>query len=417
MGLATASFAILLILALACRIWLLARQCASARAARERVPEAFRDAVPLEANRKASDYTIANAKLAMADAILDAALFALLTWGGVLAWLDAFWRGRALRDVALGLAVIVSAWLITALVGWPFSLYRLFGIETRFGFNRMGWRLYLMDLLKSLALLVILGLPLLALILWLMLSAGRYWWWYAWLAWAVFTLTLTWVYPAFIAPLFNRFQPLGDASLRQRIESLIERCGFSSRGIFVMDGSRRSAHGNAYFTGFGANKRIVLFDTLLERLSAGEIEAVVAHELGHFRLHHVRWRLVTTLILGLAGLCVLGWLSTEPAFYAIFRVGAPSAHMALLLFVLALPVLTFWLSPLSAAWSRRHEFAADRYATSQANAGELASALVKLYRENATTLAPDAIYSAFFDSHPPAPVRIARLRGAASGTA
>ncbi|HZF27042.1 MAG TPA: M48 family metallopeptidase [Steroidobacteraceae bacterium] len=412
MHLLTASFALLLLLALACRIWLLSRQSASARAARDRVPDAFRDAVPPDAHRKASDYTIANAKLASGEAILDTALFALLTWGGGLAWLDAFWRGRGLEGVALGLAVIVSAWMVTALAGWPLSLYRLFGIETRFGFNRMGWRLYLADLLKSLALMTVLGLPLLALILWLMQSAGRYWWWYAWLAWAGFSVTLTWAYPAFIAPLFNRFQPLGDASLRERIESLLTRCGFSSRGIYVMDGSRRSAHGNAYFTGFGASKRIVLFDTLIARLSPEEIEAVVAHELGHFRLHHVRWRLVLTLALGLGGLYVLGWLSTQPTFYAAFGVATPSPHMALLLFVLVLPVLTFWLSPLGAAWSRRHEFAADRYATRQANAGQLASALVKLYRENATTLAPDAIYSAFFDSHPPAPVRIARLRAA-----
>jgi STE24 endopeptidase len=308
--------------------------------------------------------------------------------------------------------VITSTWLLTALAGWPFSLYRVFGIETRFGFNRMGWRLYLLDVLKSLALMLVLGLPLLALILWLMQSAGRYWWWYAWLAWAGFSLALTWAYPAFIAPLFNRFQPLGDASLRERIEALIARCGFSSRGIYVMDGSRRSAHGNAYFTGFGANKRIVLFDTLIERLDPEEIEAVVAHELGHFRLHHIRWRLVITLALGLGGLSVLGWLSAQPRFYTAFGVATPSPHMALLLFVLVLPILTFWLSPLGAAWSRRHEFAADRYATAQANAAQLASALVKLYRENATTLAPDKIYSAFFDSHPPAPVRIARLRDA-----
>src|SRR5262245_30152151 len=212
MDLITASFAILLILALACRVWLLARQRASARAARDRVPDAFRDAVPPDAHRKASDYTIANAQLAIAEAVLDAVLLVLLTWGGVLAWLDAFWRGRELDGVALGLAVIVSAWLITALAGWPFSLYRFFSIETRFGFNRMGWRLYLFDLLKSLALLIVLGLPLLALILWLMQSAGRFWWWYAWLAWAAFSLALTWAYPAFIAPLFNRFQPLADAS-------------------------------------------------------------------------------------------------------------------------------------------------------------------------------------------------------------
>ncbi len=413
MGPFVSPFIILLILALACRIWLLNRQCSSARAARERVPEAFRAAVPPEAHRKASDYTIANARLAIVDASIDALLLVVLTWGGVLQWLDSTWRAQGLGGVALGLAVIVSATLLTALVAWPLSLYRVFGIETRFGFNRMGWRLYLTDRLKSLLLACVLGLPLLALILWLMQGAGSYWWWYAWLAWAAFSLTLTWAYPAFIAPLFNRFQPLADAQLAQRIEALIKRCGFNSRGIFVMDGSRRSAHGNAYFTGFGSNKRIVLFDTLIGRLTSEEIEAVVAHELGHFRLHHIRSRLLVTLAAGLGGLYLLGWLSAQPLFYATFGIDRPSAHMALLLFVLAVPVLTFWLAPLGSAWSRRHEFAADRYAMAHANADQLAAALVKLYRENATTLCPDALYSAFFDSHPPAPVRIARLQHAA----
>jgi STE24 endopeptidase len=407
-----ASFATLLILALACRIWLLGRQGASARAAREHVPEAFRDAVPPEAHRKASDYTVANARLAIGEAILDALLLVALTWGGVLSLLDSTWRARGLTGVLLGLAVIGSTALITALVGWPLSLYRVFGIETRFGFNRMNWRLYLSDLLKGMLLSIALGAPLLALILWLMYKAGSYWWLYAWLAWAAFSLILTWAYPAFIAPLFNRFHALNDAALAQRIAALVERCGFRSRGVFVMDGSRRSAHGNAYFTGFGSNKRIVLFDTLIERLTAEEIEAVVAHELGHFRLHHIRRRMFITLGLGLVGLYVLGWLSTQQIFFATFSIATPSAHMALLLFFLVLPVLTFWLVPLSAAWSRRHEFAADRYATTHANAMELASALVKLYRDNATTLTPDALYSAFFDSHPPAPTRIAQLRRA-----
>lgn len=411
MGPLAASFIVLLLLALACRIWLLNRQCTSARAARDLVPEAFRTAVPAEAHRKASDYTVAKARLAIIDAAVDALLLVALTWGGVLQWLDASLRAQGLSGIGLGLAVIASATLFTALVGWPLSLYRVFGIETRFGFNRMGWRLYLADRLKSLLLACVLGLPLLALILWLMQSAGRYWWWYAWLAWAAFSLTLTWAYPAFIAPLFNRFQPLADTQLAQRLEALLKRCGFNSRGVFVMDGSRRSAHGNAYFTGFGSNKRIVLFDTLIERLTGEEIEAVVAHELGHFRLHHIRRRLLVTLTAGLAGLYLLGWLSTQAPFYTTFAVHLPSNHMALLLFALTVPVLTFWLAPLGAAWSRRHEFAADRYAMAHASAGQLAAALIKLYRDNATTLCPDALYSAFFDSHPPAPVRIARLRG------
>lgn len=410
MGPLAVTFIVLLLLALACRIWLLSRQCISARAARERVPEAFRAAVPPEAHRKASDYTIANARLAIVDASIDALLLVALTWGGVLQWLDASWRAHGLSGIGLGLAVIASAMFLTALVGWPLSLYRVFGIETRFGFNRMGWRLYLIDRLKSLLLACLLGLPLLTLVLWLMQSAGRYWWWYAWLAWAAFSLTLTWAYPAFIAPWFNRFQPLADGQLAQRIESLIRRCGFNSRGIFVMDGSRRSAHGNAYFTGFGSNKRIVLFDTLIERLTTEEIEAVVAHELGHFRLHHIRSRLLVTLAAGLGGLYLLGWLSTRTPFYATFAIEQPSTHMALLLFALTVPVLMFWLAPLGALWSRRHEFAADRYAMAHASAEQLAAALIKLYRDNATTLCPDRLYSAFFDSHPPAPLRIARLR-------
>ncbi len=413
-------FLLLILAGLACRIWLLLRQSASVRAARDQVPAAFAAAVPPEAHRKASDYTTANARLAIAESVLDAALLVALTWGGMLATIDGAWRAQGLSGIWLGLVVIVSVYALTFVVGWPLTLYRVFGIETRFGFNRMTWKLYLVDLLKGLAVGMVLGLPLLAAILWLMqgpdsAAAGiqptsQYWWLTAWLVWAGFSLTLAWAYPALIAPLFNRFRPVEDQSLQQRIEALLKRCGFTSRGVFIMDGSRRSAHGNAYFTGLGANKRIVLFDTLLERLEPQEVEAVLAHELGHFRLRHVRKRLLTSLALGLAGLYLLGWLAAQPAFYATFGAAAPSPHVALVLFMLALPVVTFWLEPLGSAWSRRHEFEADQFATAHSRADDLSSALVKLYKDNATTLTPDPLYSAFFDSHPPAPRRIARLQ-------
>ncbi len=405
----TTAFLLLLLLALACRLWLLNRQCARVRAERDRVPQAFASVIPLAAHQKAGDYTMAHARLSAGEAMLDALLLVAITWGGGLALLDAWWRDRELSGVWLGIAVILSLYVLVALVGWPLSLYRVFGIEARFGFNRMTWKLYAEDLLKGLLLGLALGVPLLAAILWLMQSGSERWWLYAWLVWATFSLLLAWAYPVFIAPLFNRFHPVNDAALAQRLESLVARCGFASRGVFVMDGSRRSAHGNAYFTGLGAQKRIVLFDTLLERLSGAEVEAVLAHELGHFRLRHVRKRLALNLAAGLAALFVLAWLARWPPFYAVFGDAPASAHVALILFALVLPVVTFWLAPLAAAWSRRHEFEADEFARRHSDATELASALVKLYRENATTLTPDALYSAFFDSHPPATVRIARL--------
>ena len=405
----TAVFLLLLLLAVACRLWLLARQIGRVRAERERVPPAFAGAIPLAAHQKAGDYTIAHARLSAVEAVLDALVLAAITWGGGLAALDQWWRQWSLGGVWLGVAVILSLYLCIAVIGWPLSLYRLFGIEARFGFNRMTWKLYVADLLKGLVLGLALGVPLLAAILWLMISGGRHWWLYAWLVWAAFSLLLAWAYPVLIAPLFNRFRPVSDVELARRLESLVSRCGFASRGVFVMDGSRRSAHGNAYFTGLGAQKRIVLFDTLLERLSGAEVEAVLAHELGHFRLRHVRKRLVLNLGAGLAALFVLAWLAQWPPFYAAFGAPLPSAHVALILFALTLPIVTFWLAPLAAAWSRRHEYEADEFARRHSDARELASALVKLYRENATTLTPDALYSAFFDSHPPATLRIARL--------
>jgi STE24 endopeptidase len=410
----SALYLILLLCVLACRLWLLDRQIRSVRQSRDRVPAGFAGSVPPDAHARASDYTAANARLTMIESALDTLVAALLVWGGALAWVDALWRGTGLSGVALGMAVIVTIVIGSGIIGWPLSAYRVFGIETRFGFNRQTWRGYLADLVKNTLVSAALGLPLLAVVLWLMIDSGPWWWLYAWIVWAAFSLLVSWAYPAFIAPLFNRFQPVQDQALAERIEGLIRRCGFTSRGVFVMDGSRRSAHGNAYFTGLGSNKRIVLFDTLVERLGAAEIEAVLAHELGHFRLHHIRRRLIVSLAGGLIGLAILAWLATQPAFYASLGGAAPSAHIALVLFFLVVPVFSFWLAPIASAWSRRHEFEADRFAMAHADRSDLASALVKLYKDNATTLTPDALYSAFFDSHPPAPVRIARLRATES---
>jgi STE24 endopeptidase len=294
-------------------------------------------------------------------------------------------------------------------------VWRTFGIEARFGFNRTTPGLYVADLAKNLLLGLLLGGALVLVVLYLMQQAGPLWWLYAWIVWVGFTVLMTWAWPTLIAPLFNTFTPLADEALRERTEALLARCGFSSKGIFVMDGSRRSAHGNAYFTGVGRNKRIVFFDTLVERLQAPEVEAVLAHELGHFRLHHVRRRLILSLLAGLGGLALLGVLARWPDFYGAFGV-APSAHGALLLFMFVLPAFTFFLTPLGTRWSRKHEFEADEFASRYADPRRLIDALVKLYRDNATTLTPDRLHSAFYDSHPPALTRIARLQQLAGGT-
>lgn len=312
--------------------------------------------------------------------------------------------------------MIGSFALINAAIELPLGAYSTFGIEARYGFNRTRVKTYLLDILKLLLLAVILGVPLLYAVLWLMQRSGRLWWLYVWILWLGFSLLITWAYPVIIAPLFNKFSPLTDTSLKQRIESLLARCGFASRGVFVMDGSTRSTHGNAYFTGFGRNKRIVFFDTLMDKLAAEEIEAVLAHELGHFRLKHVIQRLAVTAIMSLAGLAILGWLAASAWFYHGLGVPQLSAYMALLLFTLLAPPFLFLLEPLSSAWSRQHEFEADAYASRQTNAATLIRALVKLYRDNATTLTPDPLHSACHDSHPPALSRIARLQELA-GTA
>jgi len=396
------------------RLWLARRQAAHVRAHRGAVPPGFADAIPLTAHQKAADYTVAKMRLASFDVLVGAALLLALTLGGGLQWLSGAWT-RVFEAGGLwhGTALIASVVVLLSVIDLPVAAYRTFGIEQRFGFNRMSVGLFLADLAKSAVLGAVLGLPLLVLVLWLMQRMGEAWWLYVWLAWMGFNLLVLLAYPSFIAPLFNRFTPLSDAALAERIQRLLTRCGFRSNGLFVMDGSRRSAHGNAYFTGFGAAKRIVFFDTLLARLAPPEVEAVLAHELGHYRRHHVWKRVALLAAMSLALLWVLGRLIDEPAFYAGLRAGAPDPALGLLLFVLVMPVFTFFLQPLASLYSRRHEFEADAYAASHASAAELAKALVKLYQDNAATLTPDPVHSAFYDSHPPAARRIARLQAGA----
>ncbi|MEA3198011.1 MAG: endopeptidase [Gammaproteobacteria bacterium] len=397
------------------RLWLGSRQIAAVQAHRDEVPGPFRGQVALADQQKAADYTTARVRLGRWATVIEALVKLLLTLGGGLAAVDAFWRHTGLGEPWRGACVVASLLLLLQLAGLPFALWKTFRIEARFGFNRVSPRLYAMDLAKQLLLGILLGGPLLLAMLTLMDHGGTEWWVWAWLIWLAWTLALTWAAPRFIAPLFNRFSPLTDASLKERVETLLERCGFAARGgVFVMDGSLRSAHGNAYFTGIGRNRRIVFFDTLLSRIEAPEIEAVLAHELGHFRLHHIRQRLVVSVLLTLGGLALLAWAARQPGFYGALGVPLPSAAAALLLFVLTVPVFAFFATPVMSWWSRRHEREADDFAAEHADAAKLAAALVKLFRDNAATLTPDRIHSAFFDSHPPALERIGRLNALAS---
>jgi STE24 endopeptidase len=399
--------------ATATRLWLSLRQMRHVRAHRGAVPPTFAEAIPLSAHQKAADYTVENTRLGMAEMLIGAALLLVLTLGGAIDALHEQWaRVFEPAGLAHGVALIASVMVLLALVDLPLALYRTFGIEQRYGFNRITPRLFIADLVKQALVAAALGSPLLLLVLWLMQRMGSLWWLYVWLAWMAFNVLVLLAYPTFIAPLFNRFSRLEDASLAKRIESLLARCGFRASGLYVMDGSRRSSHGNAYFTGFGAAKRIVFFDTLLSRLAPAEVEAVLAHELAHYRLHHV-WKRIALLFAASAGfLWILGQLIEKPWFYDGLGVGHPSTAAALLLFLLVAPVFTFFLQPFSSLYSRRHEFEADAYAAQHAEASELVRALVKLYQDNAATLTPDPLHSAFYDSHPPASVRIARLRAA-----
>jgi len=376
---------------------------------RQRVPEAFMNDIPLHAHQKAADYTQAKVRFGMMELLVGTIILLAWTLGGGLQALDSFVRSFDLRALWTGTLVILGFLFITSLLDIPLAYLRTFKLEQRFGFNKSTIGIFISDLLKQAALVLLIGTPLIALVLWIMASAGSLWWFYVWLTWLVFSLFMMWAYPAFIAPLFNKFRPLENQSLKQRIEDLLDRNGFTSKGIFVMDGSTRSTHGNAYFTGLGANKRIVFFDTLIDELNHDEIEAVLAHELGHFKCNHIRKRIITLAVVFFIGLALLGYLIDMPWFYQGLGVEQPSNHMALILFVLIAPVFTIYLQPIFSFISRQHEFEADDFAASQAQTGNLIKALVKLYKENANTLTPDPWYSAFNDSHPPAPIRISHL--------
>jgi STE24 endopeptidase len=407
----TALFLAALGLATAAHLWLAFRQMRHVAANRASVPAGFEDRIPLSAHQKAADYTIAKTRIGMLETITAAALVLAFTVGGGLQLLSDAWSAVvAPGGYAHGVALVVSVVLVSSAVDLPFSLWRAFVIEQRFGFNRMTLGLFVADLLKQAVLSAILGIPLLACVLWLMARAGSAWWLYAWLIWIAFSLVVHFLYPTVFARWFNKFSPLTDAALKQRIEALLAKCGFRAKGLFVMDGSKRSSHGNAYFTGFGAAKRIVLFDTLLSRLRPPEIEAVLAHELGHFSLRHVWKRMLLVFVVSLAMLWLLGWLANQPWFYAALGVRTPGTAAALVLFFMVVPVFTFLLHPLASLYSRKHEYEADAYAARHADAAELARALVKLYEDNAATLTPDPLHSVFYDSHPPAAYRIARLR-------
>ncbi|BAK77149.1 Ste24 endopeptidase [Pseudogulbenkiania sp. NH8B] len=393
------------------RLWLARRHTRHILRHRQQLPVGFADSIPLEAHQRAADYTVAKTRLGMLNATADTLLILALTLGGGLQGLWQLSANLAGSDLLRGLILIGAVSLVSGAVSLPFSLARTFGVEARFGFNSTTPKLFFLDLIKSTTLGIMIGAPLLLLVLWLMSIMGSLWWLWVWLLWSVFSVLLVAVYPTLIAPLFNKFQPLQDATLSQRIDALLQRCGFKSQGIFVMDGSTRSSHGNAYFTGFGASKRIVFFDTLLKRLEHDEIEAVLAHELGHFHKRHVIKRIALTFALSLGLLFILGRLIDASWFYQGLGLTSQSDALALVLFFMVIPAFTFPLTPLSSLLSRRHEYEADDFAAAQVSAEALASALVKLYRDNASTLTPDPLHSAFYDSHPPATLRIAHLKG------
>lgn len=391
------------------RCWLLWRQIRAVRTGRERVPAPFAGAIAPEQHGRAADYTVARAHQAMIQLAASTTFLLVLTLAGGIAAIDAWIAGFGLVDVAQGVAVVAATMLVLILFNLPFDLWSTFGIEARFGFNRTTPLLFALDLAKGLAISALLFLPLVAAMLWSMPQLGDRWWLWAWGGWALFSVLLTWAWPRLIAPLFNRFHELEAGELRASVEALARRCGFEPRGVLVMDGSRRSTHGNAYFTGLGRVKRIVFFDTLLESLAPAEVQAVLAHELGHFRLRHVAWRIAWSIGGAFAGFALLAWLARQAWFQPALGVADGGTHTLLLLFLLAAPVFMLPLAPLSAWLSRRHEYQADAYAARHADARALADALVKLYRDNATTLTPDPLYTAFHASHPPALARIARL--------
>ncbi len=395
------------------KLWLASRQIRHVATHQHEVPAAFAQTISLDAHQKAAHYTLTKLRVGLIDLALDAVTLLAWTLMGGLDWLNQLTLAALGEGMAQQIALVMGFTLIGGLMGLPLSLYQTFGIEQRFGFNHTTWRLWLSDLVKGVLVGLILGLPILWLVLWLMQAGGNLWWFYAWIALVLYQLFVMWIAPNFIMPLFNKFTPLEDATLKERVSALMSRSGFTAKGFFVMDGSRRSAHSNAFFTGFGAAKRVVFFDTLLEQLNADEMEAVLAHELGHFKHRHILKMMLTSFTVSLLGLALLGGLSQQVWFYTGLGV-APNltgnnSALALLLFMLVLPLFTFFISPLSARRSRRFEFEADAYAVANSQAAALRSALLKLYQDNASTLTPDPLYVAFYYSHPPASQRLARM--------
>ncbi|MDL9998511.1 M48 family metallopeptidase [Variovorax sp. J22P240] len=409
----TLAFALALIAGLVVKFWLATRQVRHVARHRDTVPPVFQQAITLAAHQKAADYTMAKTRFGIVEMAWGAAVLLGWTLLGGLDLLNKLLLGWLGGGMLQQLALLAAFALIGGLLELPFTLWQTFRLEERFGFNKMTWRLWLADAVKDIVLGALIGLPIAALILWLMGAAGSLWWIWAWGAWMAFNLLLMLVYPTFIAPIFNKFQPLDDAALKERVNALMQRCGFAAKGLFVMDGSTRSAHANAYFTGFGASKRVVFYDTLLRQLNAGEVEAVLAHELGHFKHRHVMKRMAAMFALSLAGFALLGWLSTHTWFYAGLGVqpnmAAPNNALAILLFMLAVPVFGFFVAPLPVLISRKHEFEADAYAVAQTSGAHLSAALLKLYQDNASTLTPDPVFVKFYYSHPPATERLARM--------
>jgi len=405
----TQLFLFMFVLSIGLRLWLSSRQIAHIRQHRGEVPESFADKITLEEHQKAADYTTTKTSFGRLPLFYDAALLLLWTLGGGLEWLDQTIITMEFSPIVTGITVLLAFSLISSALDLPFSIYSTFVIEEKFGFNKTTVKTFVIDILKGSALGLVIGVPLLYAILWLMEQMGDLWWIYTWLLLSGFSILMMWIYPTWIAPIFNKFEPLKEGDTLIRIKSLLERCGFSSDGVFVIDGSKRSSHGNAYFSGFGRNKRIVFYDTLLKMLNDDELEAVLAHELGHFKKKHIIKSILISFATTLVGLAVLAWLMKNEWFYNSLGISTASTYMALLLFTMISPVFTFVLSPIMSLFSRKNEFEADAFAAEQTDAQHLIKALVGLYRENASTLTPDPVYSAFYDSHPPAPVRIAHL--------
>ena len=391
-------------------LWLNMRQDKAVANSFDAVPNEFNEKITLADHQKAAEYTQAKLLVNHFEIIFSTVVLLVWTLGGGLNWLDTLWQAQTDNTIYIGVGFIISLMIIGSLIDLPFSIYRTFVLEQKFGFNKMTAGTFAGDLGKEILLTLIIGLPLIYAVLYLMGAMGEYWWAYVWLVLTGFSLLMFWLYPTYIAPIFNKFKPLDNLELKAKIDNLLTRTGFKSDGVFVMDGSKRSSHGNAYFTGIGKNKRIVFFDTLLEGMEDQEVEAILAHELGHFHHKHIRKHMVSTFTISLLGLALLGYLITQEWFFDGLGVSTVSNHAALILFTLALPVFSFFIAPISNALSRKHEFEADAFAAKHTNADDLVSSLVKLYRDNAATLTPDKFYSAFHDSHPSASIRIAELK-------